>query len=159
MPAQLHLVGDGPERNRIEALVRTLGLTDEVRFLGECTDVAQVLQRSDVFLLPSETESFGLGALEAMASGVPVVASEVGGLPEVVQDRVTGFLAPLYDVEEMSRDVLLLLGDQALHTRMSLAARDRAQSHFQLEPAVDRYEAACRRVVAKASSSSRPTPS
>ena len=159
VPAQLRLVGEGPERPRIEALVRDLGLANEVQFFGERTNVAETLQGSDVFLLPSETESFGLGALEAMASGVPVVASNVGGLPEVVQDGETGFLAPLGNVEEMARDVLLLLGDQTLYRRMARAARERAESHFQLEPAVDRYEAACRRVVARASSSNRPTPS
>jgi len=156
MPAQLHLVGDGPERLRVEALVHSLGLEDDVKSFGEGMDVAEILQASDVFLLPSETESFGLGALEAMACGVPVVASNVGGLPELVLDGETGFLAPAGNVEEMSKQVHRLLADEDLHARMSRAARSRAEAHFQLEPAVQRYEAVYRRVVgARASSSSR----
>jgi L-malate glycosyltransferase len=154
IPAQLRLVGDGPERPRVEALVHTLGLAGDVKFLGESADVAEVLQTSDVFLLPSETESFGLGALEAMACGVPVVASKVGGLPEVVLDGETGFLAPVGAVEEMSEHVRRLLSDGDLHARMSRAARDRAEAHFQLEPAAERYQAAYRRVVGGATASS-----
>jgi glycosyltransferase involved in cell wall biosynthesis len=128
-----------------------------VKFFGESANVAEVLQGSDVFLLPSETESFGLGALEAMACGVPVVACNVGGLPEVVLDGETGFLAPVGNVDEMAKHVLRLLTDADLHSRMSRAARARAETHFQLEPAVDRYQAAYRRVVvgARASSSTR----
>jgi N-acetyl-alpha-D-glucosaminyl L-malate synthase BshA len=147
VPARLHLVGDGPERPRVEALVHFLDLARDVTFFGERADVVKILQESDVFLLPSETESFGLGALEAMACGVPVVASNVGGLPEVVLDGEIGFLAPVGDVEEMARQVRRLLTDVTLHARMSRAARSRAEAHFQLEPAVDRYQAAYRRIV------------
>ena len=154
MSAQLHLVGDGPERPRVEALVQSLGLAGDVKFFGESVEVAEVLQASDVFLLPSETESFGLGALEAMACGVPVVASSVGGLPEVVLDGETGFLAAVGDVEEMAKQVRRLLTDGNLHARMSRAARDRTEAHFQLEPAVERYQAAYRRVVGGATASS-----
>jgi L-malate glycosyltransferase len=154
IPLQLHLVGDGPERPRVEALVQSLGMAGDVKFFGESVDVAKVLQASDVFLLPSETESFGLGALEAMACGVPVVASKVGGLPEVVLDGETGFLAAVGDVEEMAKHVRRLLSDGDLHARMSRAARDRTEAHFQLEPAVECYQAAYRRVVGGATASS-----
>ena len=147
VPARLHLVGDGPERPRVEALVHFLDLASDVTFFGERADVVKILQGSDVFLLPSETESFGLGALEAMACGVPVVASNVGGLPEVVWDGESGFLAPVGNVEEMAKHVRCLLTDVELHARMSRAARSRAEAHFQLEPAVDRYQAAYRRIV------------
>jgi N-acetyl-alpha-D-glucosaminyl L-malate synthase BshA len=154
MPAKLHLAGDGPERSHVEALVSLLGLADDVTFFGERVDVAKVLQGSGVFLLPSETESFGLGALEAMACGVPVVASNVGGLPEVVQDGETGFLASVGNIEAMAKHVRDLLTDPDLHARMSRAARSRAEEHFQLEPAVDRYQAVYRRLVGGARTSS-----
>jgi N-acetyl-alpha-D-glucosaminyl L-malate synthase BshA len=154
MPAKLHLAGDGPERSHVEALVSLLGLADDVTFFGERVDVAKVLQGSDVFLLPSETESFGLGALEAMACGVPVVASNVGGLPEVVRDGETGFLAAVGDIGDMAKHVRDLLADPDLHARMSRAARSRAEEHFQLEPAVDRYQAVYRRLLGDARTSS-----
>jgi N-acetyl-alpha-D-glucosaminyl L-malate synthase BshA len=147
MPARLHLVGDGPERPRVEALVHSLGLADDVKFFGERADVVEILQESAVFLLPSDTESFGLGVLEAMACGVPVVASKVGGLPEVVLDGETGFLAAVGEVDEMAKRVRRLLTDADLHARMSRAARSRVEAHFQLEPAVDRYQAVYRRVI------------
>jgi N-acetyl-alpha-D-glucosaminyl L-malate synthase BshA len=142
VPARLQLVGDGPERPRIEALVHSLGLSDHVRFFGERVALVELLQGSDVFLLPSSTESFGLAALEAMACGVPVVASDVGGVSEVVTDGEVGFLAAAGDISAMAGHVLRLLTDESFHRRLSQAARRRAESQFQLEPAVDRYEAA-----------------
>jgi N-acetyl-alpha-D-glucosaminyl L-malate synthase BshA len=147
-PLVLTLVGDGPERPRVEALVARLGLSEHVRFLGERIDLPTVLRRSDVFLLPSETESFGLAALEAMACGVPVVASDVGGIPEVVVDGESGLLAPVGDTPAMARHVVRLLGDPAEHARFAAAARRRVDSTFRLEPIVARYEALYRRVVA-----------
>lgn len=165
VPARLHLVGDGPERARIEALVSSLGLADHVRFLGEPAEPAQLsrlLQASDVFLLPSQSESFGLAALEAMACGVPVVASDLGGLPEVIVDGVTGFLAPTGDVERMATVTRRLLTDDTLHERMAKAARELAQERFSLQPAVDRYEALYRRTLDSGlspSSSTRPASS
>jgi len=101
-PTRLDFVGEGPERSSAEALVTSLGLGGHVRFLGEPADLPALLQASDVFLLPSQSESFGLAALEAMACGVPVVASDVGGIPEVVVDGVSGFLAPVGDVDGMA---------------------------------------------------------
>jgi N-acetyl-alpha-D-glucosaminyl L-malate synthase BshA len=146
--ARLELVGEGPERPRIEALVQSLGLAPHVQFLGEKDDLVAALQRSDVFLLPSETESFGLAALEAMACGVPVVASDVGGLAEVVSDGEVGFLAPMGDVPAMAAHVRRMLTDDDLHSRLSQAARQRAETQYQREPALDRYEAVYRRVLA-----------
>jgi N-acetyl-alpha-D-glucosaminyl L-malate synthase BshA len=145
--ARLDLVGDGPERGAAEALVKSLGLQNDVRFYGEMDDPADLYRSSDVFLLPSESESFGLAALEAMACGVPVVASDVGGIPDVVKDGETGFLAPVGDVIAMAEAARRLLTDRPLHQTMSLLARRRVEESFQLDPAVDRYEALYRRVL------------
>ena len=147
IPSRLDLVGDGPDRERIQVLVASLGLRDHVRFWGEQGDLIAILQQSDVFLLPSQTESFGLAALEAMACGVPVVASDVGGVSEVVADGETGFLAAAGDVGSLARHVRRLLTDEELRRRMSHSARHLAESQFRLTPAVDRYEAIYRRVL------------
>jgi len=138
-PLVLHLVGDGPERPQITALAHSLGLEADVHCLGERVDLPDVLRDADLFLLPSQTESFGLAALEAMACGVPVIASAVGGVPEVVADGETGMLLPLGDVEGMAQAAVALLSDDARLRRMSLAARHRAETHFRPGPAVDRY--------------------
>jgi N-acetyl-alpha-D-glucosaminyl L-malate synthase BshA len=145
-PARLQLVGDGPDRVAVAARAAALGLAADVQFLGERVDLPAVLQVADLFLLPSETESFGLAALEAMACGVPVVASAVGGLPEVIPDGEVGALCPLGDVEAMAAAAGRILGDAALHRRLSHAARRLAESRYQIEPAVDRYLAIYRRV-------------
>jgi len=147
IPSRLDLVGEGPERARIEDLVASLGLRDHVRFLGESGDLVALLQQSDLFLLPSQTESFGLAALEAMACGVPVVATDVGGVAEVVVDGETGFLAAAGDVASMTTHARRLLTDEVLRQRMSHAARHLAVTRFRLSPAVDRYEATYRRVL------------
>jgi L-malate glycosyltransferase len=149
VPARLHFVGEGPERPAAEALVASLGLAADVRFLGEPADLPTLLQASDVFLLPSQSESFGLAALEAMACGVPVVASDVGGIPEVVADGVSGFLAPVGDVDRMADATRRLLTDDVLHDRLAKAARRRAEEHFRLQPAVDRYEALYRNTLGR----------
>ena len=143
----LRLVGDGPERERIHALVRTLNLGEHVHFLGERIDLPAVYRESDVFLLPSQTESFGLAALEALACGVPVVASRVGGIPEVVIDGEVGLLAELGDTVQMGAHVARLLTDDGMRARIARAARQRVETHFQLEPMVNRYEALYRRLV------------
>src|SRR5207237_4765866 len=109
LPATLVLVGDGPDRDAAEQQVDTLGLRKDVRFLGKVENVGDVLRGADLFLLPSATESFGLAALEAMACAVPVVASAAGGIPEVVQDGESGFLAPPGDVGGMSERALRIL--------------------------------------------------
>src|SRR5438445_183464 len=124
LPATLVLVGDGPERDAAEQEVDHLELRRDVRFLGKVDNVAEILRGSDLFLLPSETESFGLAALEAMACAVPVIATAVGGLPEVVVPGETGFLTPKGDVAAMIAHGLRVLRDGALHARMRAAAAD-----------------------------------
>lgn len=148
--AKLVLLGDGPERANVEAFITRHQLKN-VDLAGERRDIVDALQSTRVFLLPSEVESFGLAALEAMACGVPVVASNVGGIPEVVEDGVTGFLHPVGDVEAMANSARRLLDDSELHARMSKAARERATRHFQIGPIVDRWEAAYARLLEKKS--------
>jgi glycosyltransferase involved in cell wall biosynthesis len=134
--------------------VESLGLADSVRYVGVVEDVAPLLGAADVLLLPSETESFGLVALEAMASGVPVVASDVGGLPEVVAHGNTGFLAPVGDVDTMAGYCLQLLKDEAVLKRFSRAARKRA-AQFDFRTIVPRYEAVYEKVLAAPTRASR----
>ncbi|HEY3352900.1 MAG TPA: N-acetyl-alpha-D-glucosaminyl L-malate synthase BshA [Polyangia bacterium] len=146
VPAVLILVGDGPERPRIEALVSELGLEEAVCFLGMQLDFVSVLQQSDVFLLPSQTEAFGVAALEALSCGVPVVASRVGGIPEVVADGETGLLCEVGDVAAMTEAVLQLVLKPELHARMSAAARASA-ARWQVEPMMERWEAYYQRIL------------
>lgn len=141
MPSRLVLVGDGPERPRIESLVAELGLGEHVQFLGMQLEVVAALQEADVFLLPSTTEGFGLAALEALSCGVPVVASRVGGLPEVVDEGETGFLCPPRDVAAMTAAVLRLFRDPELHQRMSQKGRATVVKEWRQEPRVAQYEA------------------
>ncbi|MGQ0507359.1 MAG: N-acetyl-alpha-D-glucosaminyl L-malate synthase BshA [Myxococcaceae bacterium] len=140
-PARLILIGDGPERSAAERSIRDRGLSSRVAFLGKRDTFVDLLAASDVFLLPSEQESFGLAALEAMACGVPVIASDIGGIPELVGD--TGLLAPLGDTRQMAAHVRTLLRDREGYAKR---ARDRVLEKFQLAPAIDRYEALYRRV-------------
>lgn len=143
-PAVLVLVGDGPTRPDTEATVRELGLESDVRFLGKVDPVADLMRAADLFLLPSKSESFGLSALEAMACGVPVVASNVGGLPEVIEDGVQGALMPVGDIDGMARRALELLEESRwpeARDRAVLRARD-----FAAEKVVPLYEAAYRRL-------------
>lgn len=146
-PALLLLVGDGPERSRVEALVRDLGLGRVVCFLGTQLELGEVLAHADVFLLPSATESFGLAALEALACGVPVVATRVGGVPEVVKDGETGFLHEVGDVAGMAASAARLVTDAELAKRIGRAAREDVLARFQRGPMVDRYEALYRSVL------------
>jgi N-acetyl-alpha-D-glucosaminyl L-malate synthase BshA len=147
-PARLRLVGDGPARPSALALAAALGVAADVEWLGEREDLPALLAGAAAFLLPSASESFGLAALEALACGVPVVASSVGGLPEVVADGEVGFLHGAGDLVAMAASVGRLVDDPALRARFGAAARARAEAHFPLEPAVDRYEAIYRRVLA-----------
>jgi len=147
MPARLVMVGDGPERPRAQQRAEELGVAEHVLFLGKHTSVAELLSCADLFLLPSESESFGLAALEAMACGVPVVASAVGGLPEVVTPEA-GTLLPVGDAEAMGEAALAFLSDDVRWKRASEAARAVAVEHFSVERVVPVYEDWYRRIVA-----------
>ena len=139
MKATLVLVGDGPDHDVAQREAVKLGVKKDVRFMGRVDDVADVLRGADLFLLPSETESFGLAALEAMACGVPVIASRVGGLPEVMEDGVSGFLSPVGDVAGMTERAVDILKDPARHEAMQRAAVARA-GDFAAERIVPQYE-------------------
>jgi L-malate glycosyltransferase len=139
-PAVLLMVGEGPERSSAQALARRLGLQDRVRFLGTQESVEEIVGMADVFLLPSELESFGLSALEAMGCGVPVVGSDAGGLPEVVQHTLTGFLLPVGDVEGMAARTLEILKNDELRREMGSAGRRRAEALFGADRIVTQYE-------------------
>ncbi|CAN5319099.1 N-acetyl-alpha-D-glucosaminyl L-malate synthase BshA [soil metagenome] len=137
--AKLLMVGDGPDRQRAENICRDLKICDKVRFLGKQEQVEEVLSISDLFLIPSGSETFGLAALEAMSCGVPVVSSNIGGLPEVNIHGETGYLCDLGDVEAMGRYSLKILKDEKLHKKMSINARKRAEK-FELSQVVSVYE-------------------
>lgn len=140
MPAKLLLVGDGVQRLEVHETVERHGITKDVMFLGTQDNILSILSAADLFLLPSEKESFGLGALEAMACHVPVVASETGGLPEVVVHGETGFLAPVGDVDTMSSYALEILSDEGKLRKMGEAARRRTEDVFDSHLIVPQYE-------------------
>lgn len=139
MPATLIMVGDGPDRHDAEAEARELGVAEDVTFLGKLDSVSRILQASDLFLLPSQSESFGLAALEAMACGAPVVATRTGGLPEVIDDGVNGILEPAGSVEAMGRRATELLRDPARHRAAGEAALAKAR-RFSADVIVPMYE-------------------
>jgi N-acetyl-alpha-D-glucosaminyl L-malate synthase BshA len=140
MPSKLILAGDGPERNNLERLARELNIWADVIFLGKVRDTAHVLEIADVFLLPSETESFGLAALEAMAVGVPVISSNTGGIPEVNIHGETGFLSNVGAVEEMAVNTLKILENDELHQTFRNNALKRSHE-FALDKILPMYEA------------------
>ncbi len=141
VPARLLLVGDGPDRSLAERLAREGGFEDRTVFLGNVAAIETILPAARVMLLPSDAESFGLAALEAMACGVPVIGTSAGGLPEVVEDGRHGFLRPVGDVDGMARGALELLENSELWTRFSAACRLRAERDFPTDALVGRYRA------------------
>jgi L-malate glycosyltransferase len=149
VPSVLLMLGDGPERSSAQALARRLGVGDRVRFLGTQESVEEIAGLADVFLLPSELESFGLSALEAMACCVPVVGSDAGGLPELVADGVSGYLLPVGDVEGMAARVLELLKDEPKRAAMGQAGRKRAETLFHADRIVTLYEKHYERVLGR----------
>ena len=159
MDARLLMVGDGPDRHEAFELASDLGVSGRVSFLGSFPRIEDVLAVCDLFLLPSVKESFGLSALEAMASGVPVVASRTGGVPEVVADGVTGFLCAEKDVEGMAAAALKLLTDEALHARFAHAARKRAVTEFSEGKIVPQYRRAYDEALSSRSDLLRPASS
>jgi N-acetyl-alpha-D-glucosaminyl L-malate synthase BshA len=146
VPSRLLMVGDGPDRGKVEQYCRDHGICQAITFIGSLPLIEEVLVGADLFLLPSETESFGLAALEAMACEVPVIATAVGGIPEVVVHEETGFLYPVGDVEGMAAGALRLLAEEPLRQAMGTAARRRAVEVFSQEPVVKRYRAIYERV-------------
>ena len=146
--ARLVLVGEGPDRPRALSRAADLGLGDDVLFLGRHGSVEELLSCADLFLLPSSSESFGLAALEAMACGAPVVASNAGGLPEVIEDGVSGYLFPVGAIDEMAEAGVHILSDDAFRKQMSLAARALAVERFSAGAIVPMYEALYERVLA-----------
>ncbi len=140
-PAHLLLVGDGPELGTAQRIARERGITSLVHAVGEQEEVLSLMSAADVFLLPSSQESFGLAALEAMACEVPVVASNAGGIPEVVEDGVSGFLHAPEDHDAMAGSIVSLLTDQARRQEMGAAARRRAYEQFDARQVVSMYEA------------------
>ena len=138
--ARLLMVGDGPDRGPAETLARELGVSDHVDFLGKRDHIERLLPSAHVLLLPSEMEAFGLAALEAMACGVPPVATQTGGVAELVTDGVDGFLEPVGDVAAQAARVVSLLTEETLYDRMSAAARHTAETRFASSLIIPQYE-------------------
>jgi N-acetyl-alpha-D-glucosaminyl L-malate synthase BshA len=148
--ARLLMVGDGPDRPKAEWLAKTHGISADVEFLGKQSDMSQVLSVADILLLPSESESFGLVALEAMACEVAVIATRVGGIPEVVRDGTDGFLFDVGDVTSMAQGCLRILEDARLRSTIGEAARDHARRDYCASKIVERYENLYRQTIENA---------
>lgn len=140
VPVKLLMVGDGPDRGRAEQLARDLGVYRDTRFLGKQEPVEEILSIADVFMIPSGSETFGLAALEAMACRVPVVSSDIGGLPELNIEGETGFLCALGDIDAYTERMRRILTNDALHDQMAEAAYQRATGEFSMERIIPRYE-------------------
>ena len=154
MPARLMLIGDGPDRSSAEYLAGRHGIQDRIHFLGKQDNVNELLPLADLMLMPSEMESFGLAALEAMACSVPTIATSVGGVPELVDDKENGLLFEVGDTAGMSAAAIRLLKDPSRLTAMASAARKTAQDHFCASRIIPLYERYYERVIARAASAS-----
>ena len=139
IPAKLMMVGDGPEKEKAEYLCQELGILDKVIFFGNSNEIDKILCLTDLFLLPSETESFGLAALEAMACGVPVISSNSGGLPEVNFDGISGYLSAVGDTEEMAQNALKILKDDSVLSKFKENALEIAKK-FDIKNILPLYE-------------------
>ncbi|MEO6177933.1 MAG: N-acetyl-alpha-D-glucosaminyl L-malate synthase BshA [Flavobacterium circumlabens] len=146
IPAKLMMVGDGPEKEKAEVLCQELGILDKVIFFGNSNEIDKILCMTDLFLLPSETESFGLAALEAMSCGVPVISSNSGGLPEVNFDGFSGYLSNVGDVEEMASNALKILKDEAVLKQFKANALEVAR-RFDIKNILPKYEALYQRAI------------
>jgi N-acetyl-alpha-D-glucosaminyl L-malate synthase BshA len=141
IPAKLLLVGDGPDRAFVQKLAGEMNLGSDVHFLGEQDQLEPLFFCADLFLLPSEQESFGLTALEAMNCGVPVISTDIGGLPEVIAQGETGYLLPVGDIAGMAAKAVELLSDPAAHELFKTRARRRAEQFFDAARIIPQYEA------------------
>jgi N-acetyl-alpha-D-glucosaminyl L-malate synthase BshA len=149
LPVRLLMVGDGPERGRVEQHCREHRICQAITFIGSLPLIEEVLVGADLFLLPSETESFGLAALEAMACEVPVIASRAGGIPEVVVHGETGYLCEVGDVDGMASAAQTLLKDEDRRQAMGAAGRRRAVESYSQDAVVQRYRAIYERVTGR----------
>ena len=143
------LIGDGPDRSAAEHLAVRLGVAGRIHFLGKQDNVNELLPLAELMLMPSEMESFGLAALEAMACGVPTIATRVGGVAELIDDGVNGLLFPVGDTEAMAAAAIALLGDEARLAAMAAAARKTASDRFCSSRIIPLYEAFYERVIAR----------
>lgn len=146
IPSKLILVGDGPDKEQADLLAKELGVKDKILFLGKSDEIRKILCLTDLFLLPSETESFGLAALEAMAGRTPVISSNTGGLSEVNVQGVTGFLSDVGDIEDMSKNAIYLLSDDERLEKFKQQAFDEAHK-FSIESILPKYESMYKRVI------------
>jgi N-acetyl-alpha-D-glucosaminyl L-malate synthase BshA len=140
IPSRLLLVGEGPDLPKIQAKISEMGLEDKVRFLGRQDEIAQVISLADLLLLPSEKESFGLVALEAMACGVPTIGSQTGGIPELIEHGKTGFIAPIGDTESMAKYAIKLLSDDRMVQQFRQACLETACKDFCKDSITSQYE-------------------
>jgi N-acetyl-alpha-D-glucosaminyl L-malate synthase BshA len=147
MPARLMLIGDGPDRSAAEHLATEYGIADRIHFLGKQENVNDLLPLADLMVMPSEMESFGLAALEAMACRVPSISTRVGGVPELIDNNINGLLYEVGDVEGMAAGAIALLSDPARLEHMASAARRTAQDHFCASRIIPQYEAYYRTVI------------